>query len=43
MKLLHINKGEKFILIKFRDFYKKKSISIKYATPYIYKKNGLAE
>lgn len=43
MKSFCVNKREEFILIKLKDFCKKKSISIKYTAPYIYKKNSLVK
>lgn len=43
MKSLCANKREEFILVKFRDFYKRKGISIKYAALYMHKENGLVE
>lgn len=43
MKAVCADRGRKFISIKFKTFYQKKEISIKYAKPYIYKKNGLVK
>lgn len=39
MKCFYINKKKIFILAKFKKFYKKKNIIIKYVVLYIYKKN----
>lgn len=43
IKILRIDGDGDFILIKNWLFYKKKSLAIKYAIPYIYKKNKLAK
>lgn len=43
MKILKADGREEFILHKFWTFYEKSSISIKYATPYIHKKNRLTK
>lgn len=43
MKSICANRGGEFILVKLRDFCEKISISIKYAAPYMYEKNRLAE
>lgn len=43
MKTLRADNGGEFILHKLQAFYEKKDISIKYTTPYMYKKNGLAK
>lgn len=36
MKILCADRGRTFISIKYRDFYDKKGIVLKYATPYMY-------
>ena len=43
MKTFYINNKKKFIFIKLKIFYKKRSIIFKYAILYIYKKNSFAE
>lgn len=43
MKLLYANRSEEFILAKLKEFYKKKSIIIKYTVLYIHEENRLAE
>lgn len=43
IKALYTYSKNKLILINLKDFYEKKGITIKYATPYIYEKNGIVE
>lgn len=43
MKMLGADGGGKFISAKLQLFYKKRSIGIKYAAPYIHEKNGFAK
>lgn len=43
MKIFYIDSKKKLIFIKLKTFYKKKNITFKYKTPYMYKENGLAE
>ena len=43
MKILRVDGGGEFILYKFRTFYEKRSILIKYAAPYMHEENGLAK
>ncbi len=43
MKTLRIDRGREFISIKLKGFCDKKSIALKYATPYRHEENGLAE
>lgn len=43
MKALRADRGREFISTKLKDFCVKKSITIKYAAPYMHKKNGVAK
>lgn len=43
MQVLCVDRGEKFISAKLNKSYEKRGIKIKYAAPYIHKKNGIAE
>lgn len=43
MQILRTNKRGKFVSIKLKKFCNKRKIKIKYATPYIYKENGIAK
>lgn len=43
MKAFWANGGREFISIKLQTFCKKQGIAIKYAAPYVYKENDLAE
>ncbi len=43
MKILRVDGGGGFISVKLRLFFEKRGITIRYAAPYIYEENRLAE
>ena len=41
--MLRADRGSEFILIKLKDIYNQKTITIKYAAPYMHEENQMAK